>query len=83
MSQPTIEEREPTPEEIDLFERLRAWRRVTANQMGLPPYIIFHDRTLWAIARACPQTEDDLRAVKGVGRQADRFGAELLELIAQ
>ncbi len=78
------EERPPTPEEADLFERLRAWRRVTANRQNLPPYIIFHDKTLWAIARARPQTEGELMAIKGVGtNQAQKYGPDLFELIGQ
>src|SRR5207248_9357192 len=32
-------DRDPTPEEADLFERLKAWRRVTANREKPPPYI--------------------------------------------
>jgi ATP-dependent DNA helicase RecQ len=80
----TAEEREPTPEEEDLFERLKAWRRLMANRLGLPPYIIFHDKTLWAIARARPQTADELLAVKGVGQNhVDRYGPDLLGLVTE
>ena len=60
--------RPPTPEEADLFERLRAWRRVVANRHNLPPYVIFHDKTLWAIARARPQNEEEFLTIRGVGR---------------
>src|SRR5207249_2515253 len=73
------EDREPTPEEVDLFERLRAWRRVVANRLNLPPYIIFHDKTLWAIAKAHPSASEDLRTIKGVGQShVDKYGPELL-----
>ena len=76
------EDREPTPEESDLFERLRAWRRVVANRLGLPPYIIFHDKTLWSIARAQPTSIDELLTVKGVGQShIDKYGEELLEVL--
>lgn len=72
----------PTPEEADLFERLRAWRRVVANKQNLPPYVIFHDNTLWAIARARPETEVDLLAVKGVGQShLAKYGPDLFNLI--
>jgi ATP-dependent DNA helicase RecQ len=77
------EDREPTPEEADLFERLRQWRRVIANRLGLPPYIIFHDKTLWAIARAQPTTVEDLLQIKGVGQShIDKYGEDLLEALA-
>ena len=78
------ETREPTPEEVDLFERLKAWRRVVANRLNLPPYVIFHDKTLWAISRARPSTDDELLAVKGVGQShIDRYGPDLLQLISE
>src|SRR5690606_26445971 len=39
-----------------LFERLREWRREAAIERKLPPYVIFHDSTLRAIAQHRPQT---------------------------
>ncbi|HET9493566.1 MAG TPA: HRDC domain-containing protein, partial [Chloroflexia bacterium] len=73
----------PTPEEADLFERLRHWRRGVANRANLPPYVIFHDKTLWAIARRRPTTPDELLGVKGVGQaQLTKYGDELLSVIA-
>ncbi|HYP40034.1 MAG TPA: ATP-dependent DNA helicase RecQ [Chloroflexia bacterium] len=78
------EDRPPTPEEADLFERLRAWRRVVANRLNLPPYVIFHNTTLWAIARARPTTEEELIEVKGVGRShIEKYGPDLLSLMLQ
>ncbi|MEA2575184.1 MAG: ATP-dependent helicase RecQ [Chloroflexia bacterium] len=73
------DDREPTPEEADLFERLRQWRRVVANRLGLPPYIIFHDKTLWAIAKAQPTSVEELLQVKGVGQShIDKYGDGLM-----
>ncbi len=81
-TQAAEEDRPPTPEEADLFERLRAWRRVVANRLNLPPYVIFHDKTLWAIAKSNAQSEDDLVVLKGVGRShIEKYGADLLALI--
>ena len=37
-----------------LFEALRAWRRDEAKAQAVPPYVIFHDRTLAEIARVAP-----------------------------
>ena len=64
------------------FERLREWRREVARERGVPPYVIFHDRTLAQIAELAP---DDLRAlaeVPGVGEKklAD-WGAALLDVV--
>jgi ATP-dependent DNA helicase RecQ len=78
------QDRELTPEESDLFERLRAWRRVTANRTGLPPYVIFHDKTLRAIAQVRPATPGEFLAIKGISdRTLEKYGDELLEIIKQ
>src|SRR5207344_1482748 len=37
-----------------LYERLRSWRRERADADGVPPYVVFHDKTLVAIADAKP-----------------------------
>jgi len=78
------EERDLTPEENDLFERLRAWRRLAANRESLPPYIIAHDKTLKAIAQHHPTSGEELLAIKGVSeRTVEKYGEELLEVVGQ
>jgi ATP-dependent DNA helicase RecQ len=44
----------PLPEHIDaeLWEALRECRRKLAEEQGVPPYIMFHDKTLQADLRA-------------------------------
>ena len=42
------------PADAPLFEALRAWRRDRAAEQHVPPYVIFHDATLSAIARERP-----------------------------
>ncbi|MEO5951756.1 MAG: HRDC domain-containing protein, partial [Chloroflexia bacterium] len=77
-------DRPPTPEEADLFERLKAWRKVVANRTNLPPFVIFHDTTLWNIARAMPKNQDELLAVKGVGNShIQKYGTDLLRLVEE
>ncbi len=66
-----------------LFERLRAWRAQTARTAGLPPYVIFHDATLAAIAAAHPESHADLAAISGIGaRKLERYGDEILGVVA-
>lgn len=66
-----------------LFEALRGWRLEEARARGVPPYVIFHDRTLAAIAAERPASLDALRAIGGVGeKKAERFGAAVLEVVA-
>ncbi len=50
-----------------LFESLRALRRELAAEAGLPPYVIFHDSTLRAMASDRPQSLDALGRISGVG----------------
>ncbi|HTH73947.1 MAG TPA: DNA helicase RecQ [Trinickia sp.] len=65
------------------WERLRTWRTDTAKRDGVPAYVIFHDATLAEIARSAPDTIDDLRHIPGIGaRKLERFGDELLEVVA-
>lgn len=65
-----------------MFERLRAWRTGVAKELGMPPYVIFHDSTLRQIAAAPPSTLDGLAAVNGVGQtKLERYGQQILEIL--
>jgi ATP-dependent DNA helicase RecQ len=73
---------ELTPEAEAVFERLRAWRTGVAKELGMPPYVIFHDSTLRQIAASPPSTLAGLAAVNGVGQtKLDRYGEQILELL--
>jgi ATP-dependent DNA helicase RecQ len=49
----------------------------------VPPYVIFHDATLLAIARARPRSRHALDGLPGVGAaKLERYGAALLAVIA-
>jgi ATP-dependent DNA helicase RecQ len=66
-----------------VFEALRAWRRVVASGLAQPPYVVFQDRVLAAIAEAMPTDAAALGAVPGVGpAKVERYGAALLALLA-
>ena len=65
-----------------LFDALRGWRREEAVRQGLPPYVIFHDRTLQEIAAARPADLDALAEISGVGQsKRDRYGEAVLRLV--
>jgi ATP-dependent DNA helicase RecQ len=67
-----------------LFDSLRRWRTQTAKANGVPPYVIFHDKTLREIAVERPVTVEDLRGVVGVGEtKASRYGEEIVRLVAE
>ena len=67
----------------ELFERLRALRLRLAQEAAVPPYVIFHDATLAAMAAARPATEEELLALPGVGeKKLATYGKAFLEEIA-
>ena len=72
----------PNPADDPLFEALRAWRRETAAEAKVPPYVIFHDSTLREIASHRPASLDQLGTIQGVGtRKLEAYGDALLTLL--
>ncbi len=73
-----------TPATAALFERLRAKRLELARAQGVPPYVIFHDRTLAAMATFRPATLDDFRQLDGVGeKKLERYGEVFLAVVRE
>jgi DNA helicase II / ATP-dependent DNA helicase PcrA len=74
------------PKDIDWSpdaQRLRDWRRERAKTDDVPPYVVFHDAVLQAIAAAQPETLGELAQISGVGpAKLERYGDELLALVA-
>jgi hypothetical protein len=52
-----------------IFEELRSVRMQEAKRIGVPPYVIFGDRTLKEIAARLPQTDEDFARISGVGEE--------------
>ena len=78
----------PRLDEADLiydeakFESLRELRMKLAKDAGVPPYVIFHDRTLKEMAALMPQDLDALAQVGGVGAaKLERYGAAFLAVV--
>lgn len=72
--------------EVDeaLFKRLKDLRRSLAHERGVPPYLIFNDRTLALFAAQRPTDDAELRGIKGVGdKKAADLGPVFLESIAE
>jgi ATP-dependent DNA helicase RecQ len=65
-----------------LFEALRAKRLALAHEQSVPPYVIFHDTTLVAMARQRPRDHAALAEIPGVGRsKLERYGNIFLGVI--
>lgn len=71
-----------------LFEKLKRARMTLAKQEGLPPYIIFSDKTLIDMCVRLPGNEKEMLMVSGVGenkfrKYGERFLAEITEFLAE
>jgi RecQ family ATP-dependent DNA helicase len=67
-----------------LFEALRVVRRSIAVDLGVPPYMVFGDRTLQDMANRWPRTLADMSRVFGVGQtKLEQFGQQFLNEIAR
>ena len=72
----------PTPGSDGLYHELAVWRRARAEEDEVPPYVVFDNKTLDAIARTRPQTLRDLAALPGVGPvKLERYGDAVLALV--
>jgi len=73
----------PADADPALFDRLRDLRLEIARADGVPPYVVFHDRSLQDMAARKPRSLHALAACHGVGarkleRYGDRFLAEIV-----
>ncbi len=65
-----------------LFSILRDLRKKVARTQDLPPYVIFQDQSLEAMATTYPVSLNELQNIPGVGAgKAKRFGREFVEII--
>ncbi len=71
-----------SPVDPQLLERLRQLRTELAEEEGVAPFIIFHDKTLKAIAGAKPVTPAALLEIPGIGdMKTERYGRRVLDVV--
>jgi ATP-dependent DNA helicase RecQ len=71
-----------SPADPQLFERLRQLRTELAEEEGVAAFVIFHDKTLKAIAGHKPVTPAALLEIPGIGAlKAERYGRRVLEVV--
>ena len=71
-------------DEDPLFLALRAWRRETANEKGVPAYVILHDATLREIAARRPATLAELGEISGLGaKKLEAYGEAVLAVVGE
>jgi DNA helicase-2/ATP-dependent DNA helicase PcrA len=72
----------PSDVDVELLDRLKAWRSTTAKQQQVPTYVVFTDATLAAIAEHRPVDNSGLVGIPGIGaRKLDRYGPDVLALV--
>lgn len=65
-----------------LFSMLKDLRKKMSKQLDVPPYVIFQDPSLEAMATVYPVNIDELQNIPGVGAgKAKRYGADFCDLI--
>ncbi len=68
--------------ENQLFAELKAKRLEIAKAQNLPPYVIFHDKTLIEMATIKPNSLDEMAKISGVGEaKIKKYGAIFLEIL--
>lgn len=66
-----------------LFERLRQLRFEIAREEGVPPYIVFSDRTLVGLCVHLPKNRREMLLVSGIGEyKFEKYGQRFLKEIA-
>jgi ATP-dependent DNA helicase RecQ len=67
-----------------LFENLKRLRKVLADQLEIPPYQVFNDKTLQEMCIFYPQSNESFINISGVGsKKLESFGEQFLEVIKQ
>lgn len=70
-------------EALALAAKLKEWRAAEAKRLGVPAYVVLHNRTLSAVALARPANANALLAIDGFGpAKVDRFGSAILAICA-
>ena len=66
----------------DMFTKLAQLRREIAHADGLPPYMVFHDKALWAMVEVQPQNLTAFSKISGVGQaKLEKYGERFLAVI--
>jgi ATP-dependent DNA helicase RecQ len=78
----TIKTRQSEAYDTTLFEQLRSKRKELADKAGVPPYIIFSDKSLIDMCHRRPRTKAEFAEVFGVGEQKlEKYSAMFIRVI--
>jgi ATP-dependent DNA helicase RecQ len=67
---------------VEVYDKLRDLRKQIASEKGIPPYIVFSDKTLKDLSNKQPQNKEAMLEVHGIGEvKFERYGEEFLTLL--
>jgi superfamily II DNA helicase RecQ len=67
-----------------LFHKLSDLRRQLATEEEVPPFMIFHDKTLWGMVEKMPVNLSALANIKGVGKaKLEKYGVKFLSALLE
>jgi len=70
--------------DVDMYDKLRDLRTQIASKAGIPPYIVFSDKTLKDLSSKTPQNKEEMLAVHGIGEvKFERYGKAFLALLSE
>lgn len=70
--------------DAEVYDKLRDLRTQIASQKGIPPYIVFSDKTLKDLSVKVPQDKEAMLQVHGIGEvKFERYGSEFLSLLSE
>jgi len=68
--------------DVEVYDKLRDLRTQIASEKGIPPYIVFSDKTLKDLSVKIPQDKEAMLSVHGIGEvKFERYGKEFLTLL--
>ncbi len=79
-----LSETELSPSDLGLFEQLRSVRKELADAKGVPPFVIFSDKSLVEMAIVRPVDSQTLLTIHGVGlAKCGQYGDPFMKVIKQ
>ncbi len=81
---PSPPSQESTAVDKEVFESLRSLRKELAEADGIPPYLVFSDKSLKEMASELPQTKAQFLQINGVGEfKLEKYGEDFLEVLKE
>jgi len=67
---------------VELYDQLRELRKTIASEKGIPPYMVFSDKTLKELSESQPQNKEEMLEVHGIGEiKFERYGEAFLTML--